>query len=38
MVIFEASFEGISYNDETFDEEYFIENAKDYVKELTTQA
>jgi hypothetical protein len=33
MAAFKASFEGSSFNLETFDEEYFLQNAKDIVDE-----
>lgn len=33
MAAFEASYEGSSYNQETFDEAFFLDNARDIVKE-----
>ena len=38
MTLFEASFEGISFNEETFDEKYFLDNVKDYVNELSSNS
>lgn len=33
MAAFEASYEGVSFNEDTFDESFFLDNARDIIKE-----
>jgi hypothetical protein len=33
MAAFEASFDGIAFNEETFDKKFFLENAKEIINE-----
>ena len=35
MTVFEASYEGTAFNSETFDANFFIENAKEVVAEVS---
>ncbi len=38
MSIFVASFDGTSFNDDTFDMKFFLDNAKDLVEETSAAA
>lgn len=33
MAAFEASYEGVSFNEDTFDEAFFLDNARDIIRE-----